>query len=277
MSVEKPKRTRMTPVRAKVDTDLTQSQMLEYTFPTTREDLVIKELLQQRVASATDKLGEQRTGTDKGQVRVELEGGSKTLSTGGRPPFNESIMQFAYYQYAIGGAKLYETLVSNSNGKEKLPSLRTVKRYGIDKAEVLEGVLQVEKIKISLLQQGLPLAVWLSEDDTKVISELKYSSKTNEIIGLDLPIGDDGLPITGAFKFTSVKAALSHVKNNPMSSYLKVVACRVLQKDAYKFIVLAYGTSAGGIGGQTAGVKMRWGTIIKALNYVDINVHGMFR
>lgn len=248
--------------------------MLEFTHPVSRETLIIKELLHQREAAA-NKLGEARSST--GEVRVLLEGGLKTDSNGGRPPFNESIMGFAYYNYATGGPKNYKTLVANSIGENKLPSLSTVKRYSRGKQTIEEGQLQVESIKTALVKQGLPLAVWLSEDDTKIKSELVYNSKTNEIMGLDLPIGVDGLPVTGAFKFTSVSAALSHVRNNPMSTYLKIVTCVCLQEDGYKFVVLAYGTSSGGEGGQTAGVKTRWKTIILAFESAGIKVYGKLR
>lgn len=248
---------------------------MEYMDATTSGALVIKELLSQRKSSTTEKLmtqAAQVTEATPGLIRVELKGGTKLPSTGGRKAFIEDVVRFGYYEFATGGPKAYKALVNNSKGE--LPSLAKVRKYGQGKPSINEGELQIEWVKNALALRGLPSAVWLSEDDTKLASVLKYNSKSNEIIGLDLPIGDDGLPITGSYKFTSVKTAMTHIKNNPMSAYLKLVACRVLQKDAYKFIILAYGTSSGGVGGQTAGVKMRWKTISDALNCAGIKVYG---
>lgn len=257
--------------RTKVNLDPKQSQMLEYVQPTTRDALLLKELSTQRAAS----VAEIRAGLTAQPTQALLLSSSPLESpTFGRPAYKESIKKFAYYEYATAGRKAYRTLEANFGKNCKLPCLSTVKNYGSGQPCVAEGELQVECIKKALIARGLPLDVWVSEDDTKLASVLKYASKSNDIIGLDLPIGENGLPLTGAFKFTTLKTAMMHVNSNPMSSYLKIVVCRPLQKDAYKFLLLAYGTSAGGPGGQTEGVKARWETIRDALESVGIKVHG---
>lgn len=256
--------------------DLQQTQMLEYVQPTTRDALLLKGLLEQRAASTAENLTRQATQPLPDQLFFG-NGESSFDNVGGRKSYKKSVVKFGYYSYATGGVKLYNTLVANTSGETKLPSLATVKRFGADQPSIVEGELQVDHIKNTLIARGLPLAVWVSEDDTKVQSVLKYSSRTNEIVGLDLPIGEDGLPVTGSYKFTSITTAMQHIKNNPMSTYLKTVICRALHKDSYKFLLLAYGTSSGSPGGQTAGVRMRWKSIVDALEAVDIKACGKYQ
>lgn len=258
----------------KVDIDPKQTQMLEFLEPTDRATLIIKELLTQR-----NLMSQSLEAQPPLQARLQVSPGESSFQAPkgrGRPAFVESVMEFAYYIYGTGGVKTYETLLANSRGDSKLPSLSAVKKFGMKQPNITEGELQLDSLKNALISRGLPLSVWLSEDDTKLLSVLKYNSKTNEIIGLDLPIGDNGMPITGSYRFTSIKTAMACIKKNPMSTYLKLVVARALQKDGYKFMLLAYGTSAGGAGGQTAGVKLRWKTIIDALQSAGIGVYGNF-
>lgn len=251
LAVEKNPKLRGSSTYIKANTDHKQTQMLEFLQPTTRDALIIKELLSQRNSSS--QLLEPQLPL-QGHLQLGAgESSSQAPKGPGRPAFKESFVKFAYYIYATGGVKAYEALSANCKGDSKLPSLPTVKRFAMKQPSITEGELQLDSLKNALISRGLPLSVWLSEDDTKLLSELKYNSRTNEIIGLNLPIGNNGMPITGSYRFTSIKTAMKCIKKNSMSTYLKLVVARCLQKDAYKFMLLAYGTSAGGTGGQTDG------------------------
>lgn len=119
--------------------------MLEFLQPTDRDTLIIKELLAQR-----DSFSQLLEAQPPLEARLRLSPGESPFQPPkgrGRPPFAESVIKFAYYIYATGGVKAYDTLLANSRGDSKLPSLSAVKKFGMKQPSITEGELQLDSLK----------------------------------------------------------------------------------------------------------------------------------
>lgn len=57
-----------------------------------------------------------------------------------------------------------------------------------------------------------------------------------------MPLDEDGKPIRGSFKFTSLKSAQEYIANNPMATYAKIVNVRSLTPGSKVHVLVIYGT-----------------------------------
>lgn len=63
------------------------------------------------------------------------------------------------------------------------------------KMRVLEGNLRCKELAEYLDNLNAVKRVWLSEDATAIVSKISYDPKTNQLIGLVLPLNNNGCPI----------------------------------------------------------------------------------
>lgn len=91
------------------------------------------------------------------------------------------------------------------------------------------------------------------------------------IIGLELPLNGDGMPITSYFKFVSIAAVQHYLKNFKTATYLKLLTLTSLSPTKRTYNILIYGTR----GSDTfEGIMQRWRYIIKAFAEVGICIVG---
>lgn len=107
----------------------------------------------------------------------------------------------------------------------------------------IDIALQVVNIKDQIEELNLAPFVWVAEDETKIQTRLRYNVENNTIMGLHLPLDDNGMPIESSFKFTTISAVKAYIENYPKSSYTKLVTCKSLHPDSMIFVVVVYGTT----------------------------------
>ena len=133
--------------------------------------------------------------------------------------YDEELKSIALYLFLLGGRLLYEHLVKNL----PLPSLSTVLKYLNDEEPLVEGGFCFTELKDFLNNSGYSHKVWLSEDATKVQATLKYFSKNDTIVGLTLPLNENGVPKKDFYKFTSIKHVEEFVAAHDTSEYGNIV------------------------------------------------------
>lgn len=84
--------------------------------------------------------------------------------------------------------------------------------------------------------------VWISEDDTKVTPRLHYNVRDDSIVGLELPLDENGVPKQSFFKFTTINAVQNYLEQYPLSSYVKLMTCRSLAPNSKVHYLVIYGT-----------------------------------
>lgn len=181
--------------------------------------------------------------------------------------YEDHMKDISLYLYMIAGPLAYETLALNL----PLPKKTTVLDHLGREPPIREGSFQIARIKDFIEKRGLARELWICEDDTKTESRVKYNSSDDSIIGLELPLDNNGIPITSFFKFTSIDAVKGYLDKYPKSSYAKLISCRSLDPKSSSFIVAIFGTKGTD---QSKGVKLRWDYIFKAFAEVGLTVLG---
>lgn len=136
---------------------------------------------------------------------------------------------------------------------------------------VSEGVFRFSEIKERIIQRGENLFVHVSEDDTKLSERLRYDPKTNQVLGLQLPLNNDGIPQTGVFQFTTLKKIQELINKHPLTTYAKVMNVRTLGENSSTYTLVIFGTN----GSDTAiNVHARWEFVRRSFEEIGIIVLG---
>lgn len=93
--------------------------------------------------------------------------------------YSQYLKDAATYLFLLGGRQVYEILSANL----KLPSAPSIAKYMEKTPNMTEGELFAKELKNFLVERGLPLQIFLSEDGTKIVPAIKYDSTSNQIIG----------------------------------------------------------------------------------------------
>lgn len=129
----------------------------------------------------------------------------------------------------VAGPYAYDTLQKNL--ELALPSLSSLNRY-IKRANhhLVEGELRTIELLKFLELRDLPLAVSLSEDATSIEGRPQYDSKTNQIMGLVLPINKcNGMPIPKSYPARSADEMASYFLNQiPTAKLVNVIIAQPL-------------------------------------------------
>lgn len=154
---------------------------------------------------------------------------------------------YAAYIRMLSGRLAYETL--KANACHSIPSISAIDRYIASVESVsIEGVLRVDELAKYLHALNLPPFVALSEDATRVINRIQWDSRTNKIVGVVLPIGKNGMPITNINYATSaaeIEKSLFDVKTGKAkqrASYLNLVMAQPLAEGIPPFCLLLFGS-----------------------------------
>lgn len=87
--------------------------------------------------------------------------------------------------------------------------------------------------------KGGPMYGVVSEDDTKIVSRLRYDTGSNNVMGLRMNLDKNGVPIQDSFKFTTLADVQEFSSNNELSSYAVTTLCPQLTT----YHLVAYGTN----------------------------------
>lgn len=94
-----------------------------------------------------------------------------------------------------------------------------------------------------LQKRGLPLAVWLSKDGTRITGRVQYDSTTNQMVGLVLPLHPrTGLPKQSHYTVSTAKDIADNFASGNVSNYAYVVMAQPIAANASAFCVCMFGT-----------------------------------
>lgn len=174
----------------------------------------------------------------------------------------------------LSGKLAYETF--KTNARHAVPSIISIDRYIAKvKSTVVEGVLRIDALLEYLTARQLPKRVALSEDATRITNRIQYDPRTNQLVGFVLPLGENGMPITGSNKARSAAemekcfydVTTSQEKNR--ASYLNVIMAQPLVTGTPAFCLLLFGTDAKY---TSADIAKRWQFIVDELRKKNIEV-----
>lgn len=184
--------------------------------------------------------------------------------------YSQIIKDFFTYIYLLGGKNCYETLKANL----PIPSTKTIRKFDLNiksskvqfifvftvrqiesnEQRVTEGQLRCRELKTYLEQLGAEKVVWLSEDATQIIQKISYDAITNQIVGLVLPLGSNGCPVTLSYEAKTEDAIKEHMKKQK-SSIAYVVMAQPLNQNLPPFVLQLFGS---GNSFTTENVLNRW-------------------
>lgn len=117
-----------------------------------------------------------------------------------------------------------------------------VRRIESNEKRVIEGELRCRELAVYLDQLKTEKVVWISEDATAIIVKVNYDPVTNQIIGLVLPLGNNGCPITLAFEANTASEIQEHMKKQK-SSIVYLVMAQPLDEKLPPFILQLFGSA----------------------------------
>jgi hypothetical protein len=89
---------------------------------------------------------------------------------------------FSSYLYITAGPMVYDLL--HRNMLKALPSSKEVERVLLNISKpIVEGSFRFTELKKFLVENDLPLKVWISEDGTRIVQKFVYDVASNSIIG----------------------------------------------------------------------------------------------
>lgn len=192
--------------------------------------------------------------------------------------YESDITKFSVYMRILSGKLLYNTFKANT--QYAIPSDCAVRRYiHQHAANAPEGVLRINELLKYIDQHKLPKYIHISEDATKITSNILYNSKTNKLVGFVQPLCQKtGMPITEGYDALSARDIENCFydkkgKHRKQAQYVTVVmASPVSNNGIPAFCLLLFG-SDGSFDAED--VSRRWKYIVATLKEHDITVIGV--
>lgn len=181
--------------------------------------------------------------------------------------YPDCLKEGALFVYVLVGPLAYNVLSINFEGG--LPSLSTVRRLLASKPALEIGHFRFDYIKSQMESKGEPLFVVCAEDDTKISERLRYDWKNDSVIGLQMPLSEDGVPTHGSFHFTSLRAVQGYIDDNPMATYAKLMTVRSVSADSTIYHLVIYGTKGSD---KASEILSRWDFVYRSFAEIGINV-----
>lgn len=124
-----------------------------------------------------------------------------------------------------------------------------------NKPNVKEGELRIKELKHYLESLKLPMGVWLSEDATQCVAKVEFDSKSNQMIGLVLPMDSKtGMPIPFTYLARSVEEIHKNMERE-QSGYVYIVMAQPLVRGVPPFVLQLFGSNSKF---KTRDVLLRW-------------------
>lgn len=251
---------------------MSQRLISDFSAECSRDQLIIQNLLKHNESfrkslitkAAAETLGQSNF------LRSLLDQSLKRSAKGNRLlRYDDHMKNIALFLYMIAGPLAYETLALNL----PLPKKTTVLDHLGREPPMREGVFQFKEIADFITNRGWAREVWISVDETKLQGRLRYNEKDDSIMGLELPLDENGVPKTSFFEFTKISAVKKYLEDYPKASYAKLISCRSLDPNSSPLIVVIYGTSGTD---QSTGIGLRWEYIVENLGKVGVKVMGKY-
>lgn len=103
-----------------------------------------------------------------------------------------------------------------------------VEHIQVKKPPLIEGELRCKDLKDHLVKINASNTVFLSEDGSGIVRRVVYDSKTNQLVGLVLPL-ENGMPKQFTYLATS-KDRITQFMEQPKSSYVYLITAQPLKK-----------------------------------------------
>lgn len=183
--------------------------------------------------------------------------------------YDNSVKKYASYLRMIAGPLAYETIQKNLPCS--LPSLSSTNRY-IQKSNcrITEGVLRSEELLNFLNERKLEKAVTLSEDATRIVGQVQYNVKTNQITGFVLPINNkNGMPVPFSYPARSADEIMEYFdREHSVSPLVNAIMAQPIGNGP-PFCLMIYGSDNKFTSDD---VCKRWKFIINELKQLNIYV-----
>lgn len=109
-----------------------------------------------------------------------------------RNRFSEPLKFFSLYIFIVGSRMLYELL--HANLQNILPSITTINRSLDKESNIIDGIVRLKELKLFLIKRNYPLNIFISENQTAIIKNVTYDSKSNKMIGFVSSCIENGFP-----------------------------------------------------------------------------------
>lgn len=111
------------------------------------------------------------------------------------------------------------------------------------KQKLIEGELRCAELLKYLEDINAVKCVFLSEDASGIISKIEYDPKTNQLVGLVLPLnGENGMPISFSFMASSSTDIQDIMQTAIESKLLYLVMAQPLIEQVPPFVLQIFGT-----------------------------------
>lgn len=111
-----------------------------------------------------------------------------------------------------------------------------------DKERIIEGELRGTKLLSYLEKTKSPKSVVLSEDGSGVVKKIVYDGKSDQLVGLVLPLNEtNGMPKLFTFE-AKTSADMEKYVQLPQSHLVYIVCAQPLKKNVPPIIIQIYGT-----------------------------------
>lgn len=116
----------------------------------------------------------------------------------------------------------YEILCANLQAS--LPSITTTKTM-LDKEtqDFKVGVIRTRNLKAWLTNREYSFRVCISEDQTKIVESIQYNSRDNNLDGLSIPLGCNGLPMENPFPAKDALDIKASIEKGNIAAYVNVL------------------------------------------------------
>lgn len=102
--------------------------------------------------------------------------------------------------------------------------------------------MRCKELKKYLESLKLPMYVWLSEDATRITSKIEFDPKTNQMVGIVLPIEEcNGMPIPFTYLARNPEEIRKNMQKNK-SNNAYVVMAQPLVENIPPFMIQLFGT-----------------------------------
>lgn len=140
-----------------------------------------------------------------------------------------------------------------------------------DKVKIIEGEIRTQELKEHINKTNSKMAVFLSEDASGIVGKVTYDPKTNQLVGIVLPLKANGMPKTMHFRPNSSNDIEEFMKLE--KSYLVyIIVAHPLGSNAPPFILSIFGTNNKFTKDD---VLKRWQFVQNELQRNDISVIGI--
>lgn len=115
-------------------------------------------------------------------------------------------------------------------------------RIYTDKERIIEGELRCKQLVQHIENCNAPKSIFLSEDASGIVQRIVYDSRSNQLIGIVLPLDEkNGMPLIMTFKADTAEKMKEYM-GRPLSTLVYIVVAQPLKEKTPPFILQMFGT-----------------------------------